>query len=140
MIMCGLKKQNSTVKAKQAVMDVAYYNLLKGSTANAWVKEMDGAVYCTGPANQIQSLNILNAFGEEGNANWVVNSCALYSRSLIMSAKEVIVTLFSQNSHIYVLSIPLSVTIVHNHMQTFCRQLALMILWFDLISRRQNQG
>lgn len=44
MIMCGLKKHNSTVKAKQAVMDVAYYKLLKGSTANVWVKEMDGAL------------------------------------------------------------------------------------------------
>lgn len=57
-----------------------------------------------------------------------------------MSAKEVTVTLFSQNSHIYVLSSPLLVAVVHNHMQTFCRELALMILRFDLISWRQNQG
>lgn len=93
---------------------------------------------CTGPANRIHSLNIQNAFGEEGDANRVVNSGALYSRSLIMSAKEVTLTLFSHNSHIYVLSSPLSVIIVHNHMQTFCRQLELMILQFDLISWRQN--
>lgn len=65
MIMYGLKKRNSTVKAKQAVMDVAYYNLLKGSTANEWVKEIDGALCIVlEPANQIHSLNIENAFSE----------------------------------------------------------------------------
>lgn len=41
MIMCGLKDCNSTVKAKQAVMDVAYYKMLKGSTANVWFEDMD---------------------------------------------------------------------------------------------------
>lgn len=56
MIMCGLKKHNSTVKAKQAVMDVAYYTLLKGSTANAWVTEMDGAL-CIALDLQIKSIH-----------------------------------------------------------------------------------
>lgn len=54
MIMCGLRKHHSTVKAKQAVMDVAYYKWLKGSTANVWVKEMDGAL-CIALDLQIKS-------------------------------------------------------------------------------------
>lgn len=60
------------------------------------------------------------------------------------SAKDATGTLFSQDSHIYALSCPLSVTSVHNHMQSFhsCvyRQLALMSPHFDLIGRRQNRG
>lgn len=37
MIARGPKNCNSTAKAKQAVMDVAYCKWLKGSTANVWV-------------------------------------------------------------------------------------------------------
>lgn len=75
----GLKNCNSTVKAKQAVMDVAYYKWLKGSPAEVWVGiAVHGVLHGTCSRNSNVFTEYSECFGKEGKANRRVDSCALY--------------------------------------------------------------